>query len=100
MLKRYLGLPLVGGDPEEDKDLKAMLAEAKDLADEYCDNPFLDADGQPAAIPPRVDRWVKSTVARWYQARENGKQSETVPGAGTTQWGPVDYTGLPWRPYV
>lgn len=103
VIKRYLGLSTetdCHGDVEEDRDLKAMLVEAKDLADEYCDNSFIDAAGREAPIPPRVDRWVKSTVARWYQLRENGKQSEAIPGVGDSTWGPVDYTGLPWKPYV
>jgi hypothetical protein len=84
----------------DDGVLEDMLGEAKDLADAWCDNPFVNANGKKLPIPSRVERWIKGTVARWYQQPENGKTSETVVGVGASQFGPVDYTGLPWRPSV
>jgi hypothetical protein len=95
-IKRFLNI----NGTAEDTDLEEMLAEAKDLADQHCDNEFLDADDEEGPIPPRVERWIKATVARFYEIRENGKKSESVNGVGGVDYGDVDYSGLTWIPYL
>lgn len=84
----------------EDADLADMLEEAKSLADQYCDDLYLNADGSEKDIPRHVELWIKTTVARFYSFRENGKKSESVNGVGQVEYGPVDYSGLVWVPNV
>lgn len=46
--------------------LERKLAAAKAAADLYCQNDFLDAEGEEADIPPDVDEWVLTYAARLF----------------------------------
>ncbi len=90
------------GDEEnvqpEDVILEALIDAAKEAADDYCNNPFVDKDGNELPIPARIKLWCLKWVARQYENRPSGLVQEQISGLGALTWGSVDYTDLmPYR---
>lgn len=77
--KQYLRL---AADVDEDDALVArLIAQAKDEADAYLNNDFLDE-----AIPATIESWVLRRVAQLYEHRVGGLASASDPGLGSVSF--------------
>src|SRR5690606_31130078 len=86
----------IDGD-DEDIVLQTLIDAAKEAADGFLNNDFLDAEGNPKPIPAAVKLWVLKRVARSYERRAEGVESQRDE-VGAVQWGPEEYAELwPWR---
>lgn len=88
---------------EEDDFIALLLKAAKEDADTYMGNDFLDSDGNELEIPGFVERWILRQVSRDYENRADGLQNEAVNQLGTISWLPKrDYSDLfpKWKPRI
>jgi uncharacterized phage protein (predicted DNA packaging) len=77
----------------EDGLISSMIDAARELADEYLNNPFRDATGANQAIPSVVKIWCMSIVADMFENRVNRLQSESQTGIGSQTWrDQIDYS--------
>jgi uncharacterized phage protein (predicted DNA packaging) len=79
LMKQHLRLDIE--DTSEDDLIEFYLLGAKDAADNYCGNPFVDADGADRPIHPCVDVWIVRKVASVYTFRESVVKSVAAVGA-------------------
>ena len=78
--------------------IKMLIEAAKQAADAYCNNPFLDENGEEMPIPTVIKLWCLKWIARNYERRASGLVSEQVSGIGSVSWGEEDYSELhPYR---
>lgn len=70
----------------EDAVLQLMIVAAKEAADQYLNNPFVDSLGVPVAIPSAVKMWLLSVIADMYQNRVNRLKSESQTGVGSQEF--------------
>lgn len=83
----------------DDNLLKMLLESAKEDADAYLNNSFVEVevleDGTEITtelpIPDTVKAWVLSRVAKRYYQRVEGLRSESSTGRGSSQWDKEDY---------
>lgn len=68
-VKSYLGVT----GTSDDALLTLWLAAAKRAADDYCINPFTDADGEEEAIAEPVELGILDYVGWHYMSRRRGK---------------------------
>jgi len=67
-VKDYVGV----ADTSEDTFLNNLITAAKQAADLYLNNPFLDSDGEAAAIPELVKLGCLVWISREFQRRTPG----------------------------
>lgn len=91
---------------DEDTLIQDFIDSAKASADRYLNNPFTDRDGSPLPMPIVIKTWVLRRVTFLYEQRVENLRADTVPGAGTIDYGArtgdaagsVDYALIqPWR---
>lgn len=83
----------------EDTVIKILLDSALEVADQYCDNPFIE-HGLELEIPENITLWVLQRVSRDYHRRSEGKNQEATSGLGSTTWGEEEFEALhPYRKY-
>jgi hypothetical protein len=70
----------------EDAVLGLMIVAAKERADEYLNNPFLDSTGAEIAIPSAVKMWLLSVISDMYQNRVNRLKTESVSNVGSQEF--------------
>lgn len=78
----------------EDETLEFLLKAAKEAADAYCGNEFLDEDGEELDIPAPIERWILQQVVRDFMNRSDGIQIESVNQVSFINWSKRDYTDL------
>lgn len=78
----------------EDVTLATLLAAAKDAADLYLNNDFVDSTGDPLDIPAVVKLWVLQYCGRFYEARSSGLKESDVTDLGVSTWGDLDFGPL------
>jgi hypothetical protein len=62
--------------------LDAALKAAKRAADNYCNNPFLNDDNTPRAIPEDVEVWLLQFATRKVNVPEGNMSQESMQGVG------------------
>lgn len=72
---------------DEDELIAHLIESAKQSADRFLNNPFEDQLGVPQEIPADVKTWVLRRVAFLYEQRVENVVADTVPGAGTVDYG-------------
>lgn len=72
---------------EEDTLIEELITSAKASADAFLNNPFTSRDGTMLAIPAPVKAWCLRRVAFLYEHRVETLRADTVPGAGTADFG-------------
>lgn len=79
-----------------------LLDAAKDDADAYLGNAFLDDAGNALPIPKKVERWLLKEVARDWHNRPAGLTQEIVSAMGQVTWAERDYNGIfsAWEPRI
>lgn len=83
----------------EDTVLEILLNSALEVADQYCNNPFIE-NGRELPIPEDVKLWVLQRISRDYHRRSEGKSQEQTSGLGSTTWGEEEFKALhPYRKY-
>lgn len=70
----------------EDAVLQLMVVAAKEAADQYLNNPFVDSLGAPVAIPSAVKMWLLSIIADMYSNRVNRLKNESQTGVGSQEF--------------
>jgi hypothetical protein len=74
-------------DPSpEDPVLQIYLDGAKSAADRFCNNPFLNPDGSPMAIPSDVEVWILKSVDNVYQRPASGVKLDVSNQEGRIEW--------------
>lgn len=86
----------------EDTLIALMLAAAKQKADDYCLNEFVDALDVELDIPSPVEMWVLQTTSKYYNHRIIGLKKEELLDLGSFQMElgsdvDINYDGL--KPY-
>ena len=77
-IQEWLGL---AAPPSLDTGIIAMLVNAaKQMADEYCNNPFEESDGTEVAIPAAVRTGVLQVLTDLYQSWAEAKSGGTSTG--------------------
>lgn len=66
--------------------LSILLDAAKEQADLYLNNPFLDEDGNELPIPERVKMWCLQWCARQYTHRGLGLSEQSIDDLGGSKW--------------
>lgn len=90
----------IDGDAD-DATIGIYIAAAKRQADRFCQNPFVDADGEDEDIPEDVAQWILEAVGRAYELRSSGAQSQSLSGVGSMNWSEIDHGKLfPHRKFV
>lgn len=80
--------------------LQALIDAAKEDADAYLNNPFLDEEGEPEPIPAAVKVGVLKLIDHRYQRRTAGATHQTVTGLGTVIWSDaLKDVQNDWAPY-
>lgn len=72
---------------DEDALIADLIESAKQSADRFLNNPFEDSLGVPQDIPADVKIWVMRRVNFLYEQRVENVVADTVPGAGTIDYG-------------
>lgn len=72
---------------EEDLLIQDFIDSAKASADQFLNNPFLNEDGSDRPIPADIKVWVMRRVTFLYEQRVENLRADTVPGAGTVDYG-------------
>lgn len=72
--------------------IQNYLDAAKDKADDFCNNAFVDADGVALPIPGNVENFVLTLVGRLFDNPDNGLQMDQTAGVGNLNWGDIDYS--------
>lgn len=90
-VKSYLKIEEDG----EDADVAILLQSAKEKADDFLNNPFLNADGTEKDIPDTVKLWCMKYCARHHRNRPEGLEEESLDELGRLKWsGREDYSLL------
>jgi hypothetical protein len=80
----------------EDAVLEILLKSALEVADQYCNNDFIE-HGRELPIPEDIRLWVLQRISRDYHRRSEGKSQEQTSGLGSTTWGEQEFEAL--QPY-
>ena len=72
----------------EDVVIGLMIAAAKERADQYLNNPFVDSLGANISIPSVIKMWLLSVIADMYQNRVNRIKTESQTGVGSQEFNP------------
>lgn len=90
-------------DPTDDPIIEMLIEAAKEKADSYTGGYFDDSDlDYTIEIPKDVEIWVYQTVARFYNRRASGINTENESGFGSISWDKADmeilqeYRQLSW----
>lgn len=84
-LRSTLGLQSYDNPTDNSDDALAFLVKAaKRQADRYCQNDFLDSDGEDADIPEDVTGAVLMLAARWFMQRVAGMTDNKAGDLQTT----------------
>lgn len=70
----------------DDEIIADLIQGAKEAADEYVNNPFVDSLGQPQPIPADIRNWVLRKVGRDYERRVTGLLQESVTGSSAKSY--------------
>lgn len=80
-LRNWLRLNTTKFDPH----LQRCVAAAKAAAENYCNNPFLNADGTPGDIPADVEVWILQYASRKFNMPEGAVSYESQNGNGVVR---------------
>jgi Phage gp6-like head-tail connector protein len=82
----------------EDGVLMVKFAAAKEAADNYMQNDFLNDDLTLKTIPSVVGEWLLERIARGYEHRIEGLKNESISGVGSQEWSSEEFIKLePYR---
>lgn len=74
--------------------LERLIKTSARWADWFCQNTFLDADGEELPIDELVDEWIIRQCVYIFENKGNNVKQVSLPGAGTSIYGDGDYTLL------
>jgi uncharacterized phage protein (predicted DNA packaging) len=79
----------------EDVLITMMITSAKESADEYLNNPFVDSLGVDKPIPSAIKTWLLERIGRMYEKRIEGISSISTGGlSGSVTWTESDYSSI------
>lgn len=85
-------------DDIKDSVVETLMDSAKESADNFCNNSFEDDDGYEESIPAAIKIWCLKRIARDYERRIEGLNSEQIAGLGAHMYGENEYEELwPYR---